>query len=220
MKNLKIISNTKEIGIKYIYYIMSELEIINGNKNLICCFGGMALKMGGIPPFEFLNYLSSEYSTNCDLIFYIDKSQCCYHKGIEGITNNIDETVIYLNEKINKNKYDKIIFMGTSAGGYAAILFGSLCNKINCVISFIPQTFLKKPFDKKYSNLKSIINTDINYILYGDTSIKNIHDCHHISHCENLEELHNVNIVRKIHVNLKQLRDDGTIKKIIDEIIN
>ena len=48
-------------------------KIINGNKNLIICVGGMALQFGGIPPFEFLNYLSSNYTNTCDLIFFIDK---------------------------------------------------------------------------------------------------------------------------------------------------
>jgi len=48
----------------------------------IVCFGGMALQMGGILPFEFLNYLSLHY-TNCDLLFFVDKYQCWYHKGFE-----------------------------------------------------------------------------------------------------------------------------------------
>ena len=100
---------------------MSEISVINNKKFLIVCFGGMALKMGGIPPFEFLKYLYSVYSNTCDLIFYIDKHQCCYHKGIKNISNNIDETIIYLNKKISQNNYDKIIFMGTSAGGYAIV---------------------------------------------------------------------------------------------------
>ena len=35
----------------------------------------MALKMGGILPFEFLNYpLSKTFQKNTDLYFYIDKS--------------------------------------------------------------------------------------------------------------------------------------------------
>lgn len=38
---------------------MSEYKIIKEkSQNLIICFGGPALKMGGILPFEFLNYLS------------------------------------------------------------------------------------------------------------------------------------------------------------------
>lgn len=82
----------------------SEHKIINGNKILIVCFGGMALQFGGILPFEFLNYLSSEYVDKCDLYFFIDKNQCWYHKGLKDITNNIDETVLYINDIIKKRE--------------------------------------------------------------------------------------------------------------------
>ena len=197
----------------------SECKIINGNKNLIICFGGMALQFGGIPPFEFLNYLSSNYTNICDLIFYIDKDQCWYHKGIKDITNNIEETIIYLNNVIKQYNYEKIIFMGTSAGGYGAILFGSLCNNINNVISFIPQTILKNPIDLKYSNLQNIINENTTYLLYGDNSVKDINDNHHISHCENIEYFTNVQIIKNKNCDLKYLRDSGFIKKTIDDII-
>ena len=39
----------------------SEFKIINGHKIVIVCFGGIALQFAGIPPFEFLNYLSTIY---------------------------------------------------------------------------------------------------------------------------------------------------------------
>jgi predicted esterase YcpF (UPF0227 family) len=195
----------------------SECKIINGNKNLIICFGGMALQFGGILPFEFLKYLSYIYINKCDLIFFIDMHQCWYHKGIQNITNNIDETTLYLNNIIKNGNYEKVIFMGVSAGGYAAILFGSICNNINHIISFIPQTILKNPINKNYSNLKNIINNRSKYILYGDTSSQVIN--HHISHCENIECFTNVKIFKNNSCNLKEMRDSGFIKKIIDDII-
>jgi hypothetical protein len=198
---------------------MSEYKLINGNKNLIICFGGMALQFGGILPFEFLNYLSSIYKNSCDLIFFIDRHQCWYHKGLQNITNNIDETVIYLNNIIKNGNYEKVIFMGTSAGGYGAILFGSMCNNVNNVVSFIPQTILKKSINLKYSNLKNVINKKTKYILYGDKSIKNVNNEHHISQCENIECFTNVQIIKKEGCNLKKLRDTGFIKKTIDNII-
>lgn len=197
----------------------SEHKIINGHKTLIVCFGGMLLQFGGILPFEFLNYLSSIYLNKCDLYFFIDPHQCWYHKGIKNITNNIDETVLYLNNIIQKGGYKKVIFMGVSAGGYAAILFGSLCNNINNVISFIPQTILKKPINLNYSNLKNVINKNTSYMLYGDMSDHNIESLHHISHCKNLEHFQNVKIIEGKHGNLKKLRDDGFIKKTLDALI-
>jgi hypothetical protein len=197
----------------------SEYRIINNNKSLIICFGGMALKFGGLLPFEFLNYLSSTYIDNCDLIFYIDKNRCWYHKGIQDITNNIEDTILYLNSIIKNGNYQKVIFMGTSAGGYASILFGSLCENVNNVISFMPQTLLNNPIDIKYSNLKNIINENTKYIVCGDTSIRNNEDNHHISHYENIECFSNVKIIKMNGLNLKQLRDNGFIKIIIDDIL-
>ena len=195
----------------------SEYKIINGNKILIICFGGLALQFGGILPFEFLNYLSSNYTNSCDLIFYVDKQQCWYHKGIKDITNTTDETVLYLNNIIQASNYEKIIFMGVSAGGYASILFGSLCDNINNVISFIPQTIVNNPINLNYTNLKSVINTNTKYILYGDVSSTDKH--HNISHCENIEEFTNVQIIKNNNFNIKVLRDSGAIKKIIDDIL-
>ena len=204
---------------------MSEHHIIqNNSENLIVCFGGMALKMGGILPFEFLNYLSKTYKKNVDLYFFIDKHQSWYHKGIDGITTNIDETVLYLNSIINKKNYKKIIFMGVSAGGYASILFGSLCN-VSSVIAFIPQTrlvFKKRTnniVNKKYKDLKTIINNQVEYILHGNLEEKNIHNWHHISQCRRLECFQNVKLICHKRLDMKRLRDNGTIKKNIDNIM-
>ena len=198
---------------------MSEYKILSNSNNLIICFGGMALKMGGILPFEFLNYLSKNYKNDSDLYFYIDKEQCWYHKGIKGITNNIENTVIYLNDIIKKGNYKKVIFMGVSAGGYAAILFGSLCN-VNNVISFIPRTkYHNKMINKKYYNLKNIINENTQYTIYGDLNEKNINSNHHISQCTNLENCNNVKIIKLYGLNMKKLRDNGTLKNIIDKIL-
>lgn len=191
----------------------------NGSKNLIVCFGGMTLMSIGMPPFEFLSHLSSMYGDTCDLMFLVDKNQCWYHKGIQDITSSIDETVAYLNNIIQQGTYDKVIFMGISAGGYAAILFGSLCNNVHNVISFIPQTKLIKPVNVQYSDLKRLINKTTKYILYGDLSVKNINDHHHILHCEHINCFPNVKLLKNKECNLKQLRDGGFIKRTIDSII-
>lgn len=198
---------------------MSELLKLNNCDHLIICFGGMGLKMGTIPPFEFLNYLNSIYNNKVDLVFYIDKEQCWYHKGLKDITKNIKETKRYLKKKIIKNKYKKIIFMGISAGGYAAILFGSLL-KIYYVICFIPRTILKENYyDEKYKNLKNFINNETKYIVYGDLSVKNINGNHHISQCENINCFKNVILIKKKYIDMKELRDNGEIKNLIDNIL-
>lgn len=198
---------------------MSELKINNGSEKLIVCFGGKALQFGMILPFEFLNYLSSLYRDICDLYFFIDKHQCWYHKGLEGITESIDETVIYINNVIKKGCYKKVIFMGVSAGGYGAILFGSLCNNVNNVISFIPQTKIPNAINPKYADIKNVINKKTSYLLYGDKSIEDENNNHHISQCNNIREFSNVKIIEGESSNIKMLRDNGFIKKQIDDII-
>ena len=203
---------------------MSEYKIIgNNSENLIICFGGMALtslasKAGYILPFEFLNYLSKTCQKNTDLYFYIDKNQCWYHKGIDGITKNIDETALYLNSIIKKSNYKKILFMGVSSGGYASILFGSLCN-VSSVLAFVPRTKLINPINKKYGDLKIIVNNQTDYILYGDTNVKDKYDNHHISQCNNLDCFKNVKIIYNKKLDMKVLRDNGEIKKNIDNIL-
>lgn len=198
----------------------SELKIVKNNKNLIICFGGMALQLGQIPPFEFLRYLSSLYTDQCDLYFFKDIYQCWYHKGLENITTNVDDTVSYINGIIQTGNYEKVIFLGTSAGGYAAILFGSLCQNINNVIAFYPQTILKNPVNINYSNLKNQINSHTKYLLFGDKNMKDRNNLHHILHCNNIAKFKNVTVIKRVHFDLKELRDNGFIKKLIDTIIS
>jgi len=195
------------------------LKITNGRKCLIVCFGGMALKFDGVPPFEFLNYLSQNFSESCDLCFLIDKKQCWYQSGIDGLTKNVEETVSYLDDMIETGHYEKVIFMGISAGGYGSILFGSLCKKVQSVVSFIPQTVLKKFPDNKYKDLKDVINTTTLYLLHGDVSVLEKNSLHHIWHCEHIKDNKNVVIHRHDSVNVRQFRNDGSLKKMIDEAI-
>ena len=96
--------------------------------------------------------------------------------------------------------------MGTSAGGYGAILFGSICNNVTNVISFIPQTILKNPINLNYSNLRNVINENTNYLLYGDTHIHDVNHVHHISHCENVEGFTNVKILKKKKLRFKRIK--------------
>ena len=181
-------------------------------KTLIVSFAGNGLAYGGVPKFEFINFLKQHFS-HVDAQFYIDISCQCYHHGMQGISTNIDETVEYLKNAFEG--YDRIICLGSSAGGYAAILFGSLL-KVYSVIAFIPQTVLTSPNrDERYRNLKPHINPTTKYFLYGDISIDDINNCHHISQCDNIATLSNVRLQKLRGVNLKALKHNGQLLKII-----
>lgn len=181
-------------------------------KTLIVSFAGNGLAYGGVPKFEFINFLKQHF-THIDAQFYIDNSCQCYHHGMQGISTNIDETVEYLRKAFEG--YERVICLGSSAGGYAAILFGSLL-EVDYVIALIPQTILTSPNrDERYRNLKPHINPTTKYFLYGDISIDDVNNCHHISQCENIANLSNVKL-QKIHgVNLKAMKHNGQLLKII-----
>ena len=76
---------------------------------------------------------------NYDKLFLQDNTSRWYLYGIDGISNNVNQTKIYLQNILKK--YNNITFIGASSGGYAALLFGSLLN-VDKVVSFIPQTNL------------------------------------------------------------------------------
>ena len=180
---------------------------------MIVSFGGLNSKVGGVHPFEFLNFISSTYK-DVDAVFYRDQKQAWYHDGIHGLSDNITTTADHLSRLV-KN-YDKVIFLGVSAGGYAAILFGSLCN-VDHVLSFTPQTLLDDRCHAKlsgYKDLKRVINSTTKYLVYGD--MKGVGK-HAFRHCANVDCFPNVKVIRMENVVLKVLRDSGALKGLIDE---
>jgi hypothetical protein len=197
----------------------SELVIHNNNEKLIVCFGAFALKMGDIPSYDFLNFITTHFP-QVDKIFYRDLKQMCYHHGIEKLSDSVETTVAYLKEKIAN--YKKVIFTGTSAGAYAAMLYGSLLN-VTDVIAFNPITILYGRRDKynlRYVDLaKDVINSTTNYYLFGDVTITNEKDFHHIKHCKNIGHYPNVKIIYKKGIDLSQMKKNGELRAIYNAIL-
>jgi hypothetical protein len=186
-------------------------------ETLIISFAGYDRIFGGIPRFEFVNFME-KYFKNISRHFYIDKYLNSYHQGIHEITNNIDETIEYLRNEI-KN-YKNVICLGISCGGYAAILFGSLLN-INYVLAFIPQTLRRnKNIDEKYRDISKFINGTTKYYLYGNLSVSDVTHYHHISHCERISHHSNVFLIKKKYINLKEMRDTGELHAILNSLVN
>ena len=124
----------------------------------------------------------------------------------------------YLKNEI-KN-YKNVIFIGSSSGGYAAILFGSLLN-VTSVLAFIPQTILRNTNrDEKYRDLNKIINETTKYYVYGDLSISDEHNVHHISHCDRISHHLNVYVTKKLKLKLKEMRDNGELFVILNNLVN
>lgn len=189
---------------------------VSGSELLIISFTAHGKTIRDVQSYDFYNFLEKNYS-HVSRYFYADKCLSCYHKGILYKTKNIDETVEYLRQEIRS--YKRVIFIGLSSGGYAAILFGSLLG-ISDVIAFYPQTLLRKPkVDEKYRDIGKYINDTTHYHLYGDLSKTNAIDCHHISHCERIDHHPNVYLTKKTKVDLRSMRDNGELYTILNNII-
>jgi cytochrome oxidase Cu insertion factor (SCO1/SenC/PrrC family) len=192
-----------------------KIDNIN-SETLIVSFAGSAKQFGGIIMFEFSNFIKQNFN-NVSSHYYKDMYTKSYHKGIQGVTNNIDETVAYLKNEI-KN-YKNVIFIGVSSGGYAAILFGSLLN-VTSVLAFIPQTILRlEVINEKYRDISTFINATTKYYIYGDLRIKNVNDCHHISHGERIAHNTNVFLIKKEYVILKEMRNNGELYSILNKLV-
>jgi len=154
--------------------------------------------------FEFMDTVKECYKTShkhnellWDSFFLRDPWSLHYHKGIQGISDNIQETVDYLDNILSKKDYKKVIFCGVSMGGYASILFSSLCKKVDYSISFNPQTHLehkpnfRKIYDKEYVDIKPKMKPSVSYIVFEDPLAQTgNNDIEHITRLEDLPFVH------------------------------
>ena len=189
---------------------------VSGSELLIVSFSSQGIITRDVQSYDFYNFLENNFP-HASRYFYVDMYSCCYHKGIQYKTKTIDETVEYLKKEIRS--YKRVIFIGLSSGGYAAILFGSLLG-ISDVIAFYPQTLLRKPkVDEKYRDISKYINDYTTYHLYGDLSKINKIGCHHVSHCERIAHHPNVYLTKKSNIDMKSMRDSGELYTILNNII-
>jgi len=203
-----------------------------GQKNLIVTFAGNGLVIGGWPIFEF-NRSLSKMNLPCDVMFMKDMTEKWYLGGLKGLGKNIHHTITFLRRGIQN--YDKVIFIGASAGGYASILFGSLL-EVDAVVGFNPQTDLNyakkqckewrgKPICnpklhklktfKKYNNLKFSINSTTQYFINSNDDNKD--KLHAVHHYENISKFPNVSRLDKT---AGELIKSGELKKLLKSLLS
>jgi hypothetical protein len=112
-----------------------------GAEVAIVAFGGMAQALG-MPPFEFFGQLRS---IPAHRVFVRDHEQCWYHRGVAGISHDLASTTLALEETLASLAPRRVVCVGTSAGGYAALLFGYRLG-VDEVLAFGPQVAISKEF--------------------------------------------------------------------------
>jgi hypothetical protein len=104
---------------------------------LLIAFGGMRGQLG-MPPFEFFR---ATQGLAVKKLFVRDLRQAWYHQGIPGHGETIEDAADALRAIVRDNRVERLVVAGNSAGGYAALLFGTLL-EADVALCFAPQTVL------------------------------------------------------------------------------
>src|SRR5918998_5958042 len=113
------------------------LDLATDSSTLLVLFGGIA---GGvsIPVFEFFRLTSGFPAKKA---FLRDPRRGWYQLGIPGVGDSAADVRAFLSAVIERARAERVVMAGASAGGFAALLFGSWCGADE-VIAFSPQTLV------------------------------------------------------------------------------
>ncbi len=113
------------------------LDMASDSCTLLLAFGGLVGQIG-IPPFEFFS-LTAQIPVK--RLFVRDLHQAWYHRGIPGYGSGPAQVGDALGRLLAQQEIERLVVAGASAGGYAALLFGTLLGAEE-VLCFAPQTVL------------------------------------------------------------------------------
>jgi len=207
----------------------------NNSETLLIIFAGYAGEIA-MPVFEFFNVLKKHPT---DKLFIRDLNRKWYLNGIDTTLDSVAEITNFINQK--KKSYKNIVTLGTSMGGFAAILFGTLV-KADVILAFSPQTFVDRFFRYWYSDFrweKDIKPARSNclksekffnmYRLIKKSNLKNTVNIYY-SNNEKLDSIH-ANFLKKLntvnlhsynfgdHLLIKEMRDNGDLDKILGKYL-
>jgi len=196
------------------------------SKTLVIVFAGQGLGLQ-MPMFEFRKTFSN---STVNLMFIRDIQQVFYQFGIKP-NGNISSTLKAIMNEIRKIKTNKIIVIGNSSGGYAALLFGYLLLTkkfpVKKILAFAPrfgdQGFIEhiRPYrnvQPRYFSFKDVFNQKT-YFKDGIFHIFYSQDCS-IDVDYALSQLNYPWIEHHVyeqggHALIRELRDNGTLSQIL-----
>jgi len=211
-----------------------SLDMDSDSRTLLLAFGGMEGRIG-MPPFEFLR-LTGDIPVK--RLFVRDLRQAWYHRGMPGHGSTLGEVTESLRAMIAEHDVERMVFTGNSAGGYAALVFGTLLGA-DVVLAFAPQTNLdpavlsrwgdhrwderllplvkEGALDERWVDLGSALPgarvADTRYQVYFDDSLAV--DRQHAESLLGLPGLRLYRFGRGAHHLVRSLRDDGALARIV-----
>lgn len=204
---------------------------------MLIAFGGLKGGVGRILPFEFFN-LTRDIETK--KVYVRDPRQMWYHRGLPGVAGSIDGVVRHLKPIIRDQSPERVVVVGNSAGGYAALLFGCLLD-VDTVIAFAPQTFLNENLmaehgDRRWEHMLGTLykvgdskHYDLKRVLFRHKHRGTQYWIHYPErnrldqiHARRMRTIPAVSLHphgRSTHQLVSRLRDSGTLRKILLEAI-
>ena len=211
-----------------------SLDMDHDSRTLLIAFGGMRGQLG-MPPFEFFKATGS---IPVKRLFVRDLRQAWYHRGIPGHGSTVESVSESLGELIAGHGVERLVVVGNSAGGYAALLFGTLLGA-DTVLCFAPQTVIELDalaemgdhrwdgqleeliadgeLDPRWTDLRRALpgarRGDTRYALYFDGSFTTDR-----LHAERLAELEGVALHRSeggAHAIAREMRESGALQPVL-----
>lgn len=157
---------------------------------LLVAFGGLLQPQGR--RFEF-DRLTGNMPRHRILIR--DHERCWYQKGIRGIASTSEGVEDYLRETIARAAPDRVIFIGASAGGFAALFFGSRLGADE-THAFAPQTFIgtsrmrarREPRWRNEGKKVDAVGTNPSDADLSQVLARATRTAHHVWYCARTEE--------------------------------
>lgn len=207
-------------SLPFINTLMDSVEhIIKGSDTLVIAFSGF---------YKTIRNTSFEWGIlrkyDIDVLYVMDDKQRWYLKGIKDVSTDVQSTTKYLD--LVGRDYRRVIFLGSSMGGYGCLLYGSLStHKNKWIHAFSPQIemisynyppLINDPevvdFDQ-YHDLSTSVNIpDTTTIYYGS---KNSRDHKQISLVDCKKVLYDTDQ----HRLAAYLRDRGELPEMVESII-
>jgi hypothetical protein len=215
-----------------------NIEMDDDSRTLLVAFGGMLGRMG-IPPFEFFRLAGG---IPVKRLFVRDLHQAWYHRGLPGYGTTLTSVAQSLRELIGRYDVDRLVVTGNSAGGYAALVFGTLLDA-DVVLCFAPQTVLDLDVldaigDHRWDDrLRPLVDGDVldqdwvdvgpalartargttRYEVYFDESLSVDRD--HVERLAGVQNLRLYRFGRGAHHVVGSLRDSGALSLILQRAL-